>query len=65
MDLSSKNCSVVDLFCGVGGLTLGFVDEKYNVIAGIDNDESCRYAYEKNNNAKKEIDIIYKILFCR
>src|SRR3990172_11595589 len=43
--------AVVDLFCGVGGLTHGFVKEKFNVIAGIDFDESCKYAYEKNNNA--------------
>lgn len=51
MDFNVKNCSVIDLFCGVGGLTRGFVDEQYNVIAGIDNDESCKYAYEKNNNS--------------
>jgi DNA (cytosine-5)-methyltransferase 1 len=44
--------SVIDLFCGVGGLTHGFVQEKFNVLAGIDFDKSCEYAYEKNNNTK-------------
>lgn len=44
--------AVVDIFCGVGGLTHGFVKEKFNVVAGIDVDESCRYAFEKNNGAK-------------
>jgi DNA (cytosine-5)-methyltransferase 1 len=43
--------SVVDLFCGVGGLTQGFVKAKFNVVAGIDFDNSCKYAYEKNNHA--------------
>jgi DNA (cytosine-5)-methyltransferase 1 len=43
--------SVIDLFCGVGGLSHGFVQEKFEVIAGIDNDTSCKFAFEKNNNA--------------
>lgn len=43
--------SVVDLFCGVGGLTRGFLDKGFNVTTGIDIDEDCRYAYEKNNKA--------------
>lgn len=51
-----KTCSVIDVFCGIGGLTHGFVKEEFNVIAGIDIDVSCQYAYEKNNKAK----FIYK-----
>jgi DNA (cytosine-5)-methyltransferase 1 len=47
-----KDYSVVDLFCGVGGLTHGFIQEKFNVVAGVDFDISCKYAYEKNNNTK-------------
>ncbi|WP_299030236.1 DNA cytosine methyltransferase [uncultured Campylobacter sp.] len=41
--------SAVDLFCGVGGLTCGLKQSGINVIAGIDFDESCKFAYEKNN----------------
>ena len=44
--------SVVDVFCGVGGLTHGFILEGFNVVAGIDNDPSCKYAFEKNNGSK-------------
>jgi DNA (cytosine-5)-methyltransferase 1 len=44
--------TVVDLFCGIGGLTHGFVQEGFNVAAGFDTDSSCKYAYEKNNGAK-------------
>lgn len=47
-----KDFDVVDLFCGVGGLTQGFVQEKFHVSAGVDFDETCAYAYNKNNNAK-------------
>lgn len=39
----------VDLFCGVGGLSHGFVRAGITVAAGVDSDESCRYAYERNN----------------
>lgn len=42
---------VVDLFCGIGGLTHGFVLEKFTVAAGYDADPTCKYAYEKNNGA--------------
>ncbi|MDR2407224.1 MAG: DNA cytosine methyltransferase [Bacteroidales bacterium] len=44
--------AVVDLFCGIGGLSHGFIKEQLTVSAGVDFDDSCRYAYEKNNNAK-------------
>jgi DNA (cytosine-5)-methyltransferase 1 len=44
-----KSC--VDLFCGVGGLTHGFVLEGLSVSAGIDLDPACRFPYEANNSA--------------
>lgn len=43
---------VVDLYCGIGGLTHGLVLEGFEVVAGVDNDKSCKYAFEKNNRAK-------------
>ncbi len=67
MELESKNKSnlknemlatgmqrfeVVDLFCGVGGLTCGMQQAGFNVVAGFDNDETCEYAYSHNNHAK-------------
>ncbi|OUQ31337.1 DNA cytosine methyltransferase [Massilimicrobiota timonensis] len=45
-------CVAIDLFCGIGGLTKGLSLAGINVIAGFDNDESCRFAYEANNNAE-------------
>ena len=47
-----NNLAVVDVFCGVGGLTHGFIKEGFNVVAGVDIDESCKYAYEINNKAQ-------------
>lgn len=45
------DAAIIDLFCGVGGLSHGFVREGLNVIAGIDVDETCKYSFEVNNNA--------------
>lgn len=44
-----ENCTVIDVFCGIGGLTHGLVLENFRVVAGIDTDSSCRYAFETNN----------------
>ena len=41
---------VIDLFCGVGGLTCGLMQSGLNVIAGFDIDATCQYAYTHNNH---------------
>ena len=41
---------VVDLFCGIGGLTKGLINSGLDVIAGFDNDSTCQYTYEHNNH---------------
>lgn len=46
-----QSASVVDLFCGAGGLSYGFREEGFEVVAGIDADETCRHAYEANIKA--------------
>lgn len=42
----------IDLFCGVGGLTYGLNQAGIEVLAGLDNDKSCIYSYEKNNDSR-------------
>jgi DNA (cytosine-5)-methyltransferase 1 len=42
----------VDLFCGAGGLTYGLVKSGISVVAGVDLDGACEYAYTQNNAAK-------------
>jgi len=46
---SKKKIKVIDLFCGIGGLTNGLIKEGLDVVAGIDNDPTCKFGYEYNN----------------
>ena len=46
---SSSTIQAVDLFCGAGGLTRGLLDAGISVVAGIDFNDDCRYAYSHNN----------------
>lgn len=48
----AKNIKVIDLFCGIGGLTHGLIKEGLDVVAGIDNDSSCKFGYEYNNKTQ-------------
>ena len=65
-----KNISAVDLFCGIGGLSYGFQKVGIDVKAGIDFDNTCKYAFETNCSAtfihqdittvkKEDIEIFY------
>lgn len=49
--MNTKNIRVIDLFCGIGGLTHGLLKEGLDVVAGIDNDSACRFGYEYNNRS--------------
>ena len=53
IDLSSKKITnpkyeVVDLFCGIGGLSYGMKSIGFKILAGYDLDKTCQYAYEAN-----------------
>lgn len=50
-------CNVVDLFCGVGGLTHGLRSAGLKIVAGIDFDDDCEFAFTHNNDDAK--------FFCR
>lgn len=41
---------VVDIFCGIGGLTYGLNKTGLPVVAGFDIDSTCEYAYTNNND---------------
>lgn len=47
-----NNIEVVDLFCGIGGLSYGMKSQGFKILAGFDLDHTCQYAYEINNEAK-------------
>lgn len=40
--------SAIDLFCGIGGLSYGLKKAGISVVAGLDFDKSCQYAFEQN-----------------
>lgn len=46
----SVNIKCIDLFCGCGGMSLGFEASGFNVVAGIDNWKAAIQVYEKNFN---------------
>ena len=52
---------IIDLFCGIGGLTRGLMDSGFNVIAGFDIDPTCQYTYEHNNNVPYHMQNIREI----
>lgn len=43
------NIKAIDLFCGIGGLSYGLQESGIPVVAGIDNDNNCKFGYEFNN----------------
>lgn len=45
------NAVAIDLFCGIGGLSFGLKKAGIPVIAGIDLDDTCRFAFEANVKA--------------
>lgn len=52
MSHHKPSIKVIDLFCGIGGLTHGLQLEGFDVVAGIDNDATCKFGYEVNNRAR-------------
>lgn len=47
--------NVLDLFCGAGGLSLGFQQAGFNIALGIDNDAKALETFEKNHDGAKSI----------
>lgn len=51
--MSEKKLTVVDMFCGCGGLSRGFMDAGYEVLIGVDHEEAALKSFEANHgNAK-------------
>ncbi len=52
MNTSRVSVKAFDMFCGIGGLSHGLRMAGIPVVAGLDHDSTCRYAYEENSRAK-------------
>lgn len=55
------NTSAIDLFCGIGGLSYGLKMAGISVVAGVDVDASCRFAFEENVQADFLLQDISKL----
>ena len=52
MGSNNQTLKVLDFFCSIGGVSLGFKQAGIEVLGGIDIDESCKETYERNIEAK-------------
>ena len=48
--MKNKKPTVIDMFCGCGGLSRGFMDAGYEVLLGIDNNEDALKSFRENHN---------------
>lgn len=48
--MRNKKPTVIDMFCGCGGLSRGFMDAGYNVVLGIDNNEPALKSFKENHD---------------
>lgn len=57
--MAEKAFNVLDLFCGAGGLSRGFVDAGFNVSLGIDFDDAAlrTFHYNHGNCAAMKLDL--------
>jgi DNA (cytosine-5)-methyltransferase 1 len=46
---SQRKWTLVDLFCGAGGLSLGFIEEGFKVLLAVDNDPAAIRTYRLNH----------------
>lgn len=49
--------TVVDLFCGAGGLSKGFLDAGFDVVLGVDFDEPALKTFEANHGKAKAMKL--------
>ena len=57
MSIDKKIFNCIDLFCGCGGLSKGFLDAGYNVLLGIDFDEAALKTFSMNHGNAKALKL--------
>ena len=50
--IAATKATVVDLFCGAGGLSHGMKLEGFHIAVGVDLDPACKFPFETNNGAE-------------
>jgi len=49
--------TVLDLFCGCGGLSLGFYNARYNILLGVDNNETALRTFRENHGHAESMNL--------
>ena len=67
-----QQLTCVDLFCGAGGFSRGFLDAGYDVVLGVDYDDAALETFQRNHGNthamkldlydEKNIDVIVQYL---
>ena len=57
----SKKNTVIDLFCGCGGLSQGFIEAGCNVVLGIDHWKDAIKTFNHNHKNSKGIVACFKV----
>lgn len=64
--MEKTDLNVIDLFCGCGGLSMGFIQAGYKVILGVDNDRASLETFKVNHNGAKVISLdLFKASFVK
>ena len=53
--IMKKSYNFIDLFCGCGGFSYGFIQAGYNILLGIDNNKAAIESFTTNHNNAKTI----------
>ena len=54
--------TIIDLFCGCGGLSKGFEEAGYKTLLGVDIEQSALNTFEKNHKGAIGLNLIYLLL---
>lgn len=54
--VKNKKPTVIDMFCGCGGLSRGFMDAGYDVLLGIDNNLPALMTFQENHDGAVAMD---------
>lgn len=52
-----QKLTCLDLFCGAGGLSKGFLDAGYDVVLGVDYDDAALKTFQKNHGTAKALKL--------
>lgn len=59
------NINIVDLFCGCGGMSLGFQEAGFNILAGFEHWNTAISCYKKNfSHPVEDVDLSDRNDYC-